>query len=521
MLSISAFRMLTIDHTKPIIVQLASSIQIELLKNLKNVEIELSPGLTGIMGANGCGKSTVLHALACSYAPLNDDETSYRFPQFFQPTTDALWRGSRFSLAYSQAIGGVEQAKEPITFFKELDRWSPRYEKRPPRYTKYISIRESVPELEALNLSSMVHYVKTKLDDPLMERVRETAGRVLNRQYSEIYSVAYKYGVRNSIAVKTGNTIYPAFSMSSGEQRVFRILHEVLKAPKYSLILVDEIDLFLHQEALLRLIEELVKECKTHHKQLVFTSHFPSVAKLYKNVLIATLHRTADRTISWEGYSPAALRTITGDFTALLQIFVEDDIAEAIIQQVAMELGVRQYISTICVGAASNAFSMASGLVLSAIDTENVAVFLDGDVLVTEEERNAIAKKVLTGTEQNIDVKRKQLCALIRYFSPYALQSPEQTLHRLIHSIEPKIVRGQTSNLLDTCLEVVNAAEKHGFVDDMLKRTGQKREVELFRIVELAAQATGWTAYTAQVREWLTTRAAQLNLDQKKAATSV
>ena len=43
------------------------------LKGLKNLSIDFGDkNVTAIFGINGCGKSTILHALACLYQPLNE-----------------------------------------------------------------------------------------------------------------------------------------------------------------------------------------------------------------------------------------------------------------------------------------------------------------------------------------------------------------------------------------------------------------------------------------------------------------
>lgn len=52
-------------------------IEIEKLKGLKDVEIDLSEkSLVAIMGPNGEGKSTILHALAYVYNPVNSPHIS-------------------------------------------------------------------------------------------------------------------------------------------------------------------------------------------------------------------------------------------------------------------------------------------------------------------------------------------------------------------------------------------------------------------------------------------------------------
>jgi hypothetical protein len=244
-----------------------------------------------------------------------------------------------------------------------------------------LMIRDSVPEVEVFGLNSMVHYSKTSLATDVDIEVRQVAGQILNKTYEQYHVINYLHGNRKSIGVSTGGLTYPALSMSSGEQRVFHILQAVFGAPKHALILIDEIDLFLHQDALSRLLRKLNTHCASKGKQLIFTTHFPPVAKMYHDISVKTLHSAAGKTIVWNGYSEAALRGITGLLEKPISIFVEDDVSAAIVDRVANELQVRPYIEVGAYGPASNAFSLAVGIFLSGRPLDDVLVILDGDVM--------------------------------------------------------------------------------------------------------------------------------------------
>ena len=79
------------------------SLYIKELKCLKDVDISFEDkAVTAILGPNGHGKSTILHALACCYQPINENITSnYRFSDFFLPNTDSKWQGSKLTLTHS------------------------------------------------------------------------------------------------------------------------------------------------------------------------------------------------------------------------------------------------------------------------------------------------------------------------------------------------------------------------------------------------------------------------------------
>ncbi len=491
-------------------------LEVVMLKNLKDVELDFTQNpLTAIMGANCSGKTTILHALACAFSQPGDHAAwSYKFPLFFKPNTDSLWQGSDFTVWYSQRLGATPPVSTSQRYTKIQDRWTPRYEKRPTRCTRFLMIKDSVPEVETINLQTMVHYQRTNRTGLSDQLIRETAGQILNRNYNEYHSVVYRHGARRSIGVSIGGLTYPALSMSSGEQRVFRILDAVINSPDYALILIDEIDLFLHQDALERLLGKLDEHCRTKKKQLVFTTHFPPVAKMYDKMSVMTLHRTPAKTILWNGYSHAALRHITGTQEKPISVFVEDDVAEAIISQVAKELRIRPFTQIGHYGPAANAFALGAGMVLSGCSIDQTLIVLDGDVLAKRTDRMSQTNGHLTGNGQVHKAQRKRLKAMIRPLCTFGAKSPEQVLHAFIHELTAAALNLdiEDADLLAIAHSVVNVPERHGFIGKIIEFTGESREVALSKIIPLAAKSAGWERYTRLIRYWLKSKRDQLNL---------
>ncbi|MFW5664016.1 MAG: AAA family ATPase, partial [Coleofasciculus sp.] len=123
------------------------SLYFESLKNLRDFSINFeSKRLTAILGPNGCGKSTILHALACCYQPIDESKSiNYKFSYFFPPTTDFNWQGSNLIMTHSYRVGRNEHESVETEYEKQADRWKPIYKRRPSRHVSFIGIKTCVP----------------------------------------------------------------------------------------------------------------------------------------------------------------------------------------------------------------------------------------------------------------------------------------------------------------------------------------------------------------------------------------
>lgn len=82
------------------------------------------------------------------------------------------------------------------------------------------------------------------------------------------------------IGVESEVLAYSSLSMSAGEQKIFLILETILKEDKNALILIDELDLLLHDEALKKLIDAISTHAEDKNKQIIFTTHREMVTTL-------------------------------------------------------------------------------------------------------------------------------------------------------------------------------------------------------------------------------------------------
>ena len=87
----------------------------------------------------------------------------------------------------------------------------------------------------------------------------------------------------------------------------------------------------------------------------------------------------------YDSIKPDLLYKMSGEMKREYSIYVEDRFAAAIVQQIAISLGMKRYISIITYGSIENAFVVAAGKVLSEENTENVLIVTDGDRFVVEQ----------------------------------------------------------------------------------------------------------------------------------------
>lgn len=483
--------------------QRISSIHFENLKNLKNVTIDFTGSeLTAIMGTNGSGKSTVLHALACCYQPIdeNPDRENYKMFEFFTPNTDALWAGSKFTMVHSYRNGQEEVKNFPVIYTKS-DRWNPKYQRRPVRNTVFIGVKTCVPRIEDETKKTIITYVTTPLTDDVSRQVREKAGVIMNRVYTSYTnntSTNFRY-----IGVEHNDNHYSSLSMGAGEQRLFYILTKVFNAPKYSLIIIDEIDLLLHIDALKKLMHVLKERAVDKSHQIVFTTHAPTIAEMSDIINIRHIWNTQNQTFCFNETKPDTISRLTGENIRPLEIFVEDDLSQTIVNYTCQQLNLQRFVSTKRFGAAKNSFTLAGGLLLNGDNLDNNMFLLDGDVYKTNEEKEEQLRISLSGDDPAIVALRTKAVSCIFQYNLPDNYKPEMYIHYLITTLPEEVVP-ITDEIKRTACEIQNVNNSHKFVDDIIERIGFENKVlGLYKVIEIASKSELWDEYVRPLKEWL------------------
>lgn len=476
-------------------------IDIQKLKGLSNVTINFDENrpLVALMGLNGVGKSTILHALACIYKPHTIDgelpANDYKFSYFFTPNPDATWKDSSFK------VTSYDVASKKIIvrdYKKASDRWTPRYVNRPERDIYYIGIQTCVPEIE-LEKRNKILYTSSAYPGKTADNIRKDAAFILQKGYDELS--INDSGNKKLVGVVTSDKIkYSSISMGAGEQRVFKILDIVYKAMQYSLILIDEIDLLLHIAALDRLIERLYKIAIERKLQIVFTTHSPEMQDLRDFVDIRYLQKVENRIFVYKEITYDLLCSLSNKYDDRpLVIYVEDLYAKAIVEKIALQCKAARYIDVVNFGAIENGFTVAASYMLREDEMDNVLVVLDGDLYRTDEEKIKQLKGVLSGTEENHDNKIQSILGIIKQFDLPEGKAPEEFIHDLL------IHQNATNEVVICAKEIEEVKDTHQYVKYIQDRLNMGKN-EYGPIIEAVEKTTEWKKYIKPIKDWINKR---------------
>lgn len=504
------------------------------LKRLEDVTIEFpEQGLVALMGENGTGKTTVLHALACLYKPHQQLQIARGDPgswwtDWFVPHTGNLWRNSKLSAFFTDSPTGVD-------YKKGGDRWSPRKSNRRQRYCRYIGFKDCMPHIEQENLRSRFQFNlhPIGLSPAKREQFLNAACSILNRNYQDIQRATKSYGLGNFLyaTVTYGNppvaTSYTSHYMGAGEQKVLKIIEEIVRAPNGGIVIFEEFEVAIHESALRRLIPWLVQEAENRSLQVIVSTHWPRMTEFANDVHLRTLHSTPNGGLACiNGFRPSTMHRLTGDMAQLrlITVWVEDSLAARIVEQITAELGLSANATTKQFGAAVNSFAVAAALELDGADEARNLVVLDGDRYRRVSEKRDQINKTLTGTGRAIEGTQQSAMRWFSQFCPVTsdLASPTDPMKPERFLLEAAMRTRQQGQGNPFVEQFFNFAAENVFQDpdkSLIYEIHRHFNLSLDRVelilIDAASLDFSWKYFRLNVRERLVAMATALNLEPK------
>lgn len=491
--------------------QVLKKLTIDTLRGIKNLEISFeSNPVTGIFGLNGSGKTTILQTIICLYRAKNSENT--KMSRFFKYTTAVnKWIGSSYScvMDYYQLSGRRHQISDKtINYSKSGSEWKPRQASKPDRNVIYISLSDSIPDIEKVPDNKVTF--SPLVGDVQDNQITVAATQIMGVSYENL--VISRINKLDCFTVNRNGVNCHTLNLGAGEQKVFRILQRLYRAPKFSLLVIDEIDLTLHTAALRRLIHIMVLEAQKPDRQLqiIFTSHRQELMR-EAEFNVRYILNTSTKTFCLDNPSEDCYEQLSGTPEKYLKVYVEDDIAEAIVTKCMQECGMSKHFVACRFGSITNSVRLALGLACQydrLNEMDDTVFFDDGDVeaFTNEAKIKAQIEKTLTGGEMFLQERRDKVLSLLKHFCPQTINGrklhPEEFIHEALSSIDEnnclysEIVRDSKAILVVT--------NHHDYVNELLDKGHSLRD-----IVALVSTTATWDDYVKEVKDWINDRKAE------------
>ncbi|MGY0834220.1 AAA family ATPase [Azospirillum argentinense] len=488
------------------------------LKRLTDVVLTLPEmGLVALMGENGTGKTTILHALACIYkqgtGPRAPKEV-YRWRDYFIPHTGNDWTGSSLDVLFNGDAA-------PITFQCVGNAWSPQNRRSraikllllsdcAPHIEREIGSRrflsEDAPELEAISFSDVEG---GRLTEEERSQLIAHMGKILGRRYELIKHVKKDNGVTEffyahcCIPANADPIRYPSHFMGAGEQRVCQILEEVISAPADALIIIEELEVSLYEAATKELIEVLSYYANTKRLQIVFSTHWTGIKELQGKVHIRSLKNRGARVEISEGADAELINNLANRHDKKyrpIEVWVEDDVAGAIVTKLTDELRMSKYVQIYTFGSIKNSFSVAAAKALQGAKTDSCIIVLDGDVYSSGDDQQGELQRSLTGGGDEIGKARRQALTYLTQFKAEGARSPEGFL---LYAARRAIAEGKGNSFIRQKMSEADQEHIAGGPKDVLAFMAdntRRRTSVIDSLVECAAQSDIWAEYVSEIR---------------------
>ena len=431
------------DTQRSIFQKYIEYIRFPFFKNFeKDLKVNFNFPITFIVGQNGAGKSSLLHALYG--APKGKSVAEFWYTTDLDRIQDL--KNNRHRLIYSYKTPVTKQDVEVIKMrihkknnpdywepaeprmsdgMKKLknysapdeseaskDRWNQldkpvyhldfRYSLS--AYDKYFYfgvkpntktikskqdlIRKYAPKLrKSFDENKQTAYYSRKVFQifEISEKEKIIIKDILDKDYSEIKFMEHNFYDKNkgfAIRYKTHSATYSEAYAGSGETAIVKLIHDLHSAEEYSLVLLDEPETSLHPSAQKRLMKFILEKIKEKKLQVVISTHSPDIIEGMPPEAIKILYENIESgkiEIIENVYPENAFIHIGRTFTDKKTIIVEDKLAKMLVEAVLKKTGDIELFDVIYFPGGVSQIKQNEMVVYSKEENSHHFVIFDGD----------------------------------------------------------------------------------------------------------------------------------------------
>ena len=250
----------------------------------------------------------------------------------------------------------------------------------------------------------------------------------------------------------------------------------------------------------------MVSIAANRHLQIVFTSHREELTTRNDiNIRHIWTPIGGEQSFCLNHTTPDCLYRLSGHMEKPYEIYVEDDLASAIVREELRDTGMMDYVTLRQFGDAANAFVVAAGLEIQGQLSDNQLLLTDGDVYRTDLEREDIMNKRYSGNEADKPARRQNALRRIKQFNLPENSHPELFIWSLLKT--------KTGKLADFANEIAPFPDdKHSYLYDIQQRQGDTRENFLRDVIALVKTDAAWPNYVSELRTWLNAKKVELGI---------
>jgi predicted ATPase len=351
------------------------SVEIDNLRGWKGQRVEFKFPIVAICGENGAGKSTVLQAAASCYSSETVGGIPWFASDFFPDTAWDTIQDAAVRFTIRQGPNNVSGSIR-----KPTDRWRGNPD-RPERHVVYIDLARLQPVSARTGYLKLAKStVKESANKPIDEGTINRVSEIMGRKYvSGKMAVTDADAERPVPVVVTNGNAFSGFHQGAGEFTMFELAQ--VDIPKYSLVLIDEVETSLHPRAQRRLMRDLAELSRLKELQIILTTHSPYIlGELPPEARGYIMNRGADREVVF-GVSPDfAMTQMDEEIHPECDLYVEDERAQLMVQEILVHFAsdLINRVQIIPFGTASVGQSLGIMVKQNRFPRPSV-VFLDGD----------------------------------------------------------------------------------------------------------------------------------------------